>query len=127
MSTAALLYLCTELRCLEITPDDKQFVLDNGSSLNLTCSGSGETAWKIKKEDVPDDQTPFTSNIQGSEKYQTVQSSATSTVLTLRNVSWKDAGVYQCTDRHTGETKEVPVFVPGEFCLLLTNNFTRTS
>uniref|UniRef100_A0A8C3A017 receptor protein-tyrosine kinase n=1 Tax=Cyclopterus lumpus TaxID=8103 RepID=A0A8C3A017_CYCLU len=93
----ALLYFCTELRCLEITPDDKELVLSEGSSLTLTCSGSEDTKWEFKRDDVP---------------YQIVQSSITSSVLTLWNVSWKHTGVYQCTDRHTGETKEVAVFVP---------------
>lgn len=122
MSTAALLYFCTELRCLEITPDDNQFVLDQGSSLTLTCSSSGEAAWE-KLEEVPDFQTLFF-NLQSDEKNQTVQSSATSRVLTLSNVNWMDTGVYQCTDRYTGETKAVAVFVPGED-VELTNNFTR--
>ncbi|KAF0039394.1 hypothetical protein F2P81_007629 [Scophthalmus maximus] len=47
-----------------------------------------------------------------SYNYQIVQSETTSSVLTLSNVSWKHTGVYLCVDRHTGETKEVLVFVP---------------
>lgn len=110
MPTAALLYFCTELRCLEITPNIKEFILAEGSSLNLTCSGLWETIWEFKREDAPGFQT----QVESGENYQIVRSSATATVLTLRNVSWKHTGVYQCTDQHTGETKEVVVFVPGE-------------
>uniref|UniRef100_A0A8C4GL34 receptor protein-tyrosine kinase n=1 Tax=Dicentrarchus labrax TaxID=13489 RepID=A0A8C4GL34_DICLA len=87
---ATLLYFCAELRCLEITPDDKELVLLRGSSVTLNCSGSGETTWEFKRDDV----------------------SGTTSVLTLWNVSWKHTGVYQCIDRHAGETKEVAVFVP---------------
>lgn len=112
--TAALLYFCTELRCLEITPDDKELVLAEGSSLTLTCSGSGNTTWEFKKDDVPYFQVDQVQN--GGQSYQIVQSSATSSVLTLWNVSWKHTGVYLCIDQHTHETKEVAVFVPGEAC-----------
>uniref|UniRef100_A0AAQ5XGZ5 receptor protein-tyrosine kinase n=1 Tax=Amphiprion ocellaris TaxID=80972 RepID=A0AAQ5XGZ5_AMPOC len=82
---------------VNITPDDKELVLAEGSSVSLTCSGSGDTTWEFKRDDVP---------------YQVVQTGTTSSVLTLWNVSWKHTGVYQCIDRLTGETKEVAVFVP---------------
>lgn len=106
----ALLCFCTELFCLEITPDDKELVLAEGSSLSLTCSGSGETTWEFKRDDVPYFQVEQVQN--GPQSYQVVQTGATSSVLTLWNVSWKHTGVYQCIDRLTGETKEVAVFVP---------------
>lgn len=58
-------------------------------------------------------------NIQnGGQTYQIVQSSATTSVLTLWNVNWKHTGVYQCKDRRTRETKEVDIFVPGEACFV---------
>ncbi|XP_076595337.1 platelet-derived growth factor receptor beta [Chaetodon auriga] len=106
----ALLYLCTELCCLEITPDDRELVLPEGSSLSLTCSGSGETSWEFKRDDVPYFQVEQVQS--GDQSYQIVQSSSTTSVLTLWNVSWKHTGVYQCIDRLTGEAKEVAVFVP---------------
>ncbi|XP_008275960.1 platelet-derived growth factor receptor beta [Stegastes partitus] len=106
----ALLYFCTELCCLEITPDDKELVLAEGSSLTLNCSGSGETTWEFKKDDVPYFQVEQVPN--GRQSYQIVQTDARSSVLTLWSVSWKSTGVYLCIDRHTGETKEVAVFVP---------------
>lgn len=112
MSTAALLYLCSELCGLEITPDDKEIILAEGSSLTLTCSGSGETTWEFKREDVPYFQVERIQN--GGASYKIEQSSITSSVLTLWNVGWKHTGVYQCFDQHTGEIKEVAVFVPGE-------------
>ncbi|XP_059202331.1 platelet-derived growth factor receptor beta [Centropristis striata] len=110
VTVAALLYLCAELHCLEITPDDKQLVLAAGASLTLTCSGSGETTWVFKRDDVPYFQVEPVQN--PGKNYQIVQSSPTSSVLTLWNVSWKHTGVYQCIDRHTEEPKEVAVFVP---------------
>lgn len=106
----ALLCFCTELFCLEITPDDTELVLAEGSSLSLTCSGSGETTWEFKRDDVPYFQVEQVQN--GRQSYQVVQTGATSSVLTLWNVSWKHTGVYQCIDQLTGETKEVAVFVP---------------
>ncbi|XP_068570767.1 platelet-derived growth factor receptor beta [Cebidichthys violaceus] len=110
VTVTALLYFCTELCCLEITPDDKELVLAEGSSLTLTCSGSEDTTWDFKRDDVPYFQAEQVQN--DGQSYQIVQSSVTSSVLTLWNVSWKHTGVYQCTDRQTGETKEVAVFVP---------------
>lgn len=112
MSSAALLYFCTESSCLEITPDDKEFVLVEGSSLILTCSGSGETTWEFKREDVPYFQLEKVHD--DSQSYQIVQTSHTTSVLTLWNVSWKHAGVYQCIDQGTREVKDVAVFVPGK-------------
>ncbi|CAI5651989.1 unnamed protein product [Oreochromis niloticus] len=106
----ALLCFCTELRCLEITPGDKEFVLAKGSSLTLTCSGSGETTWKFKMDDVPYFQ--LEPSKPGHRSYEIVQSGATSSVLTLFNVSWKHTGVYQCVDQRTQDTEEVAVFVP---------------
>jgi len=109
--TAALLYFCTELRCVEISPDDKELTLAEGSFLSLTCSGSGETTWEFKRDDVPYCQVEQVQN--GGPSYEIVQSNLTSSVLSLWNMSWKHTGVYLCVDRHTGETKEVAVFVPG--------------
>uniref|UniRef100_UPI0037E75E15 platelet-derived growth factor receptor beta n=1 Tax=Semicossyphus pulcher TaxID=241346 RepID=UPI0037E75E15 len=110
VTLTALLYLCTELSCVEITPDVRELVLAEGSSLTLTCSGSGETTWDFKRDDVPYFQVE---RVQiGSQSYNIEQSSVTSSVLTLWNMSWKHTGVYQCIDRHTGESKEVAVFVP---------------
>lgn len=112
MSTAALLYLCSELCCLEITPGDGELVLAEGSSVTLTCSGSGETTWEFKRDDVPFFQVEQVQN--GGQSYEIVQGIGTSSNLTLLNVSWKHTGVYQCVDPHTGENKEVAVFVPGK-------------
>ncbi|XP_069576100.1 platelet-derived growth factor receptor beta [Brachyistius frenatus] len=106
----ALLCLCPELCCLEITPGDKELVLAEGSSVTLTCSGSGETTWGFKGDDVPYFQVEAVQNVRQS--YEIVQNNATASTLTLWSVSWKHTGVYQCIDRHTGETKEVALFVP---------------
>ncbi|KAL3044903.1 hypothetical protein OYC64_013220 [Pagothenia borchgrevinki] len=110
VTVTALLYFCTELRCVEISPDDKELTLAEGSFLSLTCSGSGETTWEFKRDDVPYCQVEQVQN--GGPSYEIVQSNLTSSVLSLWNMSWKHTGVYLCVDRHTGETKEVAVFVP---------------
>jgi len=115
VQTAALLYLCTKVCCLEIKPDDKELVLAEGSSVALICSSSGSTTWEFKREDVPYFQMEQIQN--GRQSYQIVQTDATSSVLTLWNVSWKHTGVYQCVDALNGETKEVAVFVPGLFLI----------
>ncbi|XP_045886877.1 platelet-derived growth factor receptor beta isoform X2 [Micropterus dolomieu] len=110
VTVTALLYFCTELWCLELSPDDKELVLAEGSSLNLTCSGSEETTWVFKRDDVSILQVEQVQN--GGQNYKIMQSSVTSSILTLWNLSWKHTGVYQCIDRLTGETKEVAIFVP---------------
>uniref|UniRef100_A0A672J2P1 receptor protein-tyrosine kinase n=1 Tax=Salarias fasciatus TaxID=181472 RepID=A0A672J2P1_SALFA len=88
--------LTAELCCLEIRPADTELVLAEGASLTFTCSGSEETTWDFKRDDVPYFQV------------EPLQNGA----LTLLSVSWRHTGVYQCIDRLTGETKEVAVFVP---------------
>ncbi|XP_062249319.1 platelet-derived growth factor receptor beta isoform X1 [Platichthys flesus] len=110
LTVTTLLCLCAQLHCLEITPNDKELVLAEGSSLTLTCSGFRETTWEFKRDDVPYFQVEQVQN--AGQSYQIVQSGATSSILTLKNVSWKHTGVYLCVDRHTGETTEVVVFVP---------------
>ncbi|TKS72410.1 Platelet-derived growth factor receptor beta [Collichthys lucidus] len=110
VTVTALLYFCTELCCLKITPDDKELVLAKGSSLSLTCSGSEAAKWEFKRDDVPYFQVESVQN--GAESYRVAHSSSTDTVLTLLNVSWKHTGVYQCFDELTEELKEVAVFVP---------------
>lgn len=112
---AALLYSCTPANCLRTVPDDNQLILAEGSSLSISCSGSGETTWVFKSDDVPFFQTEAKS---GGLNYKIVQSNRTTSVLTLWHVNWKYTGVYQCKDLLTKEIKEVAIFVPGEalFC-----------
>ncbi|KAM9849766.1 platelet-derived growth factor receptor beta [Aulostomus maculatus] len=108
VTVTALLYLCAETCCLEITPSNRELVLAQGSSLTLTCSGSGETTWEFKRDDVPHFQ-----KVQNEDQsFISEQSSDTSSVLTLWDASWKHTGVYQCADTYNGETKEVAIFVP---------------
>lgn len=114
---AALLYFCTESCCLEITPRAKELVLTAGSSLTLTCSGSGDTTWEIKSDDV---WYPLADQVQnGRQSDTTVRVSSAGTVLTLQKVTWRHTGLYQCLDQQTGEAEEVAIFVPGESCYLL--------
>ncbi|KAM7417740.1 hypothetical protein PAMA_017401 [Pampus argenteus] len=108
VTVTALLYLCTESCCLEISPVGRELVLASGSNLTLTCSGSEETSWVFKRNDM---QT-FFEKLAKYSGYEIKQISATSSVLNMWYVSWKDSGVYQCIDQHTGETNEVAVFVP---------------
>lgn len=110
VAVLALLYLfCPELACLEITPSDNDFILDRGSSLTLTCTGSEETTWEFKRDDVPYFQVDQVQH--GRKSFQIVQNSDMASVLTLFEVSWKHSGVYICIDRLTGESQEVVVFV----------------
>lgn len=99
------------MTCLKVVPDGAQLILAEGSSLSITCSGSGETTWDFKSEDVPFFQMEAEG---GGLNYKIVQSNRTTSVLTLWHVNWKYTGVYQCKDRLTAEIKEVAIFVPGE-------------
>ncbi|XP_061691843.1 platelet-derived growth factor receptor beta [Syngnathoides biaculeatus] len=110
LTVTILLGLCANVSCLEVTPHDGQFVLGAGSSLMLTCSGSGETTWEFKRNDVPYFQVE--QGLNGVQSYQIVSNGTKSSALSMWNVSWKHTGVYQCTDRQNGERKEVEVFVP---------------
>uniref|UniRef100_A0A1A8HEE1 receptor protein-tyrosine kinase n=1 Tax=Nothobranchius korthausae TaxID=1143690 RepID=A0A1A8HEE1_9TELE len=106
----ALVLFCAEVSSLEIKPDDNAFILNRSSTLSLTCSGSGETTWAFKTDDL--NQRLREGDEYGRQIYKIAQKNLTSSVLTLRSVSWRHTGVYQCTDAITVETKEVVVFVP---------------
>ncbi|XP_057705660.1 platelet-derived growth factor receptor beta [Corythoichthys intestinalis] len=110
LTVTVLLCLYGDVSCLEVTPRDGELVLAEGSSLTLTCSGSGTTTWEFKRDDVPYFQVEL--GLRGMQSYQIVQNGANSSTLSLWNVSWKHTGVYLCTDRYNGEKKEVNVFVP---------------
>uniref|UniRef100_H3D9P7 receptor protein-tyrosine kinase n=1 Tax=Tetraodon nigroviridis TaxID=99883 RepID=H3D9P7_TETNG len=112
VTLTALLYSCTPANCLRMVPDDRRHILAEGSSLSITCSGSGETTWDFKSEDAPFFQMEAKS---GGLNYKIVQSNRTTSVLTLWHVNWKYTGVYQCKDVLTKEMEEVAIFVPGEF------------
>ncbi|KAM4586511.1 platelet-derived growth factor receptor beta [Fundulus diaphanus] len=106
----AFVHFCTEVRSLEITPQDKEFVLVQGSSLTLTCSGSWEATWDLKRDDSPNALAELDDN--GNPKATVVKTDAKTVALTLNNVSWEHTGVYQCYDPTSGETSEVLVLVP---------------
>ncbi|XP_056151568.1 platelet-derived growth factor receptor beta isoform X2 [Lampris incognitus] len=111
----ALLQICPQVCCLEITPSNPEIILVSGSSLTLTCSGSGNVSWGFKREDVPYFQMEHAQKRDPTwgQNAQTVKTSDMSSVLTLSNVSWKHTGVYECIENiHTEKTKEVAVFVP---------------
>lgn len=107
VTVTALLCFLAEVRCLQITPEDKELVLAQGSALTLNCYGSGEATWEFKRDDVLD--FPFQ---DAAPSYDVVRGSDSSSLLVVQRLSWKHTGVYQCTDRLTGETQEVAVFVP---------------
>lgn len=69
----------------------------------------------FKRDDVPYFQVE---QIQNRRSHQIVQSNATTSILTLWNVSWKHTGVYQCIEPYSDEIEEVAVFVPGEACFV---------
>ncbi|XP_044219254.1 platelet-derived growth factor receptor beta [Thunnus albacares] len=125
VTVTALLYLCTESCCLEISPGDRELVLAEGSHLTLFCSGSEKATWVFKRNDVT---TYFVK--PGDSSYEIKKINTTSSVLNVWNLSWKNTGVYQCSDEHTGETKEVAVFVPDRDVWFIENSHgmvTKTS
>lgn len=112
MQTAALVHFCSEVAGLEIIPDDKEFVLAQGSSLTFTCSASSQAMWDIKREDSAEYFDEL--NGKASARYTTFQSDAMTLALTLINVTWQHTGVYQCIDVISREIKEALVLVPGK-------------
>uniref|UniRef100_A0A3B3YJH5 receptor protein-tyrosine kinase n=1 Tax=Poecilia mexicana TaxID=48701 RepID=A0A3B3YJH5_9TELE len=106
----SLVRFCPDVCSLEITPDDKEFVLARGSSLTLTCSGSSQAKWALKK----DDSTYYLNQLDENMKsrYKMFEPDATSVALNLTSVSWIHTGVYQCFDDVADEIQEVAVFVP---------------
>ncbi|XP_008418392.1 platelet-derived growth factor receptor beta [Poecilia reticulata] len=110
VTLTALVRFCPEVHSLEIIPDDKEFVLAQGSSLTLTCSGSSQAKWALKR----DDSTYYLNQLDESmnSRYKMFEPDATSVALNLTSVSWMHTGVYQCVDDNADEIKEVAVFVP---------------
>ncbi|KAM6953402.1 platelet-derived growth factor receptor beta isoform 2-T2 [Aplochiton taeniatus] len=96
----AVLHLCPELHCLEISPSSSEVVLDAGASLSLTCSSSRPVGWRFKRaDDVP--------------QFKVVQAGETSSVLTLEYATWRHTGVYECYELDgSDDLKEVAIFVP---------------
>lgn len=110
VTVTALVCFCAEVSCLQITPEDKELVLAQGSSLTLSCSGSGEVTWEFKRDDAL---YLLLEQLQdGAPNYEMVRGNDSSSLLTVQSLSWRHTGVYQCFDRLTGETQEVAVFVP---------------
>ncbi|XP_077465235.1 platelet-derived growth factor receptor beta [Stigmatopora argus] len=109
-AVTVLLRLHGYASCLEVWPHDGELVLAAGSDVTLTCSGSGNAAWKFKRDDVPYFQVEV--GPDGAGSLQIAPNAANSSALSLWNVSWKHTGVYLCADPLTGEKKEVKVFVP---------------
>ncbi|XP_032410129.1 LOW QUALITY PROTEIN: platelet-derived growth factor receptor beta [Xiphophorus hellerii] len=110
VALTALVHFCPEVRSLEITPDDKEFVLAQGSSLTLICSGSSHAKWALKR----DDSTYYLNQLDENMKsrYKIFELDTTSVAVNLTSVSWVHTGVYQCVDDISDEIKEVAVFVP---------------
>lgn len=106
----ALVHFCSEVAGVEIIPDDKEFVLAQGSSLTLTCLASSNAMWDIKREDSAEYSDEL--NGKASARYTTFKSDPMSLALTLINVTWQHTGVYQCIDFRSREMKEAVVFVP---------------
>ncbi|XP_046882615.1 platelet-derived growth factor receptor beta isoform X2 [Hypomesus transpacificus] len=93
----AILLFCPKFHCLVLTPSDSQVVVAAGSSLTISCSGSGLATWRFRRqEDVP---------------LFRVEQRNSSAVLILENVTWEHTGVYVCLTQ-AEETEEVAVFVP---------------
>ncbi|XP_038132848.1 platelet-derived growth factor receptor beta [Cyprinodon tularosa] len=106
----ALVPFCCKVHSLEIFPNAEEFILIQGSSLNLTCSGSLSATWEFKRDDTPNILDDLDEH--GNPRYILFQTDPTSVSLTLNRVSWRHTGVYQCIDRLTDEMAEVTVFVP---------------
>ncbi|XP_043983991.1 platelet-derived growth factor receptor beta isoform X2 [Gambusia affinis] len=110
VALTALVHFCPEVLSLKITPDDKEFVLAQGSSLTLICSGSSQANWALKR----DDSTYYLNQLDENMKsrYKIFELDTTSVALNLTSVNWMHTGVYQCIDDISDEIKEVAVFVP---------------
>lgn len=94
----ALLQLCPESCCLEITPSDSTVVLATGSSFSFICSGSESAVWSIRRDD--------------DHPSMVMEQRNGSAVLTLHDVTWRHTAVYECSTDPPTETKMVAVFVP---------------
>ncbi|KAL0974038.1 hypothetical protein UPYG_G00214570 [Umbra pygmaea] len=94
----AILHLCSEFRCLEISPGNTEVIMAPGDSMNFTCSGRGRVTWWFRREDDVPDFRVENRNMTG--------------VLTLENVTWRNTGVYICSEEQADDTREVAVFVP---------------
>ncbi|KAK6298309.1 hypothetical protein J4Q44_G00313640 [Coregonus suidteri] len=93
----ALLHLCPEYRCVEISPSNSEVIMTPGDSMIFTCSSWGTVGWRFKRdEDIP---------------YFGVENQNTTSVLILDNVTWRHTGVYVCAEAWTDEAREVAVFV----------------
>ncbi|KAL2088692.1 hypothetical protein ACEWY4_015591 [Coilia grayii] len=94
-----VLWCCHGNAGLELTPGDPQVVLEAGSSLSVTCSGSAPVTWHYRSdENIPD--------------FLVEKTTPTSAILHLENVTWRHTGVYVCTEEGHTHAREVAVYVP---------------
>ncbi|KAG7484543.1 hypothetical protein MATL_G00050500 [Megalops atlanticus] len=94
----ALLRSCPETNALEITPSDRELILNANSSVSVTCSGWSPVKWRRRSE----------VELSGVR----MDDGPTSSVLNLENVTWRHTGVYICEELASEETVEISVFVP---------------
>ncbi|XP_035377625.1 platelet-derived growth factor receptor beta isoform X1 [Electrophorus electricus] len=97
--TAALVLLCPVVTGLELNPNVREVVLTANQSFTITCSGWGPVTWLFRQDkNVP--------------AVRTEDRSASSSTLSLENVTWRHTGVYECFENETAETREVAIYVP---------------
>lgn len=90
-----LLHCCAALK---LSPSATEVILAVNSSFTVVCSGWGRVTWKLPMQDPPDGVY--------------LENQGTSSILELRNVTWKHSGNYICAEPFSDETKEIDVFVP---------------
>uniref|UniRef100_A0A4W4G471 receptor protein-tyrosine kinase n=1 Tax=Electrophorus electricus TaxID=8005 RepID=A0A4W4G471_ELEEL len=77
----------------------REVVLTANQSFTITCSGWGPVTWLFRQDkNVP--------------AVRTEDRSASSSTLSLENVTWRHTGVYECFENETAETREVAIYVP---------------
>ncbi|KAI5100689.1 platelet-derived growth factor receptor beta isoform X1, partial [Silurus meridionalis] len=105
-----ILLLCSAGSGLELNPSTKELILLANTSISITCSGWAPVSWHYKRD-------------EREHQIRTENRSRTSSVLHLANVTWRDTGVYVCSENGSAESREVTVYVPDPDNWFLENDF----
>nr|XP_015205450.1 PREDICTED: platelet-derived growth factor receptor beta isoform X2 [Lepisosteus oculatus] len=93
----SLLQLCQGGQGLKISPSGPELVLKQNSDITLTCSGSSEVIWKHNDKQI----------------HSTVKNGISSSNLTLQNVTWRQTGLYTCSESPSAFKEEsIYIYVP---------------
>ncbi|XP_054610520.1 platelet-derived growth factor receptor beta-like isoform X2 [Dunckerocampus dactyliophorus] len=86
---------------LELLPLASQVLLNAHSNFTVVCSGWGQVAWRLPRQDFQDDGV-------------VVDEQKSRSILQLLNATWRNSGRYACEESSSDQIREIDIFIPGQ-------------